>query len=296
MGYVSQWGGMDVGSGMMFSAETIDGLLHQLGGLRFRAECSLIPPHPYAHAYLNQQRSKVSSSIATAKNNSTVSNSSKEEYIEESSNIIVNAPNLKTKCPVGTSVTMSAVGGEISTHYDHIIHTVPPFYNYPPLITNEIKELLGIELEEDGEGEDYEGNLHQWSKELLRSCYRQSFHLAFGIHNEEKGTRYENSLLKNSLAEIIGFRKPQSLQSHQRVHCPLLGAGCRDFPKEVAMEVAALESTSWLLSDSKEEEEEDSSDSRKEWVVAFGLLESDDARTLSNCIGEKMTRLRSSDG
>ena len=76
MGYVSQWGGMDVGSGMMFSAETIDGLLHQLGGLRFRAECSLIPSHPYAHAYLNQQRSKVSSS--TTANNSTVSNSSKE--------------------------------------------------------------------------------------------------------------------------------------------------------------------------------------------------------------------------
>ena len=57
----------------------------------------------------------------------------------------------------------------------------------------------------------------------------------------------------------------------------------------LGMEVAALESTSWLLSDSNEEEE-DSSDSRKEWVVAFGLLESEDAETLSNCIGEKMAR------
>ena len=293
MGYVSQWGGMDVGSGMMFSAETIDGLLHQLGGLRFRAECSLVPPHPYSHAYLNQQRPKVSSSSSSSSttNNSTVSNSSKEEYnIEESNNIIVNSPNLKTKCPVGTAVSMSAVGGEIPTHYDHIIHTVPPFYHYPPLITDEMKELLGIEMQ-DGE-DDNEENLHQWSKELLRSCYRQSFNLAFGIHNEEKGKTYE-SFLNNPLAELIGLGKQQSLQSHQRVHSPLLGAGCRDFPKEVAMEVAALESTSWLLSHSKEEE---GSDSRKEWVVAFGLLESEDAQALSNCIGEKMSRLRSNDG
>jgi O-acetyl-ADP-ribose deacetylase (regulator of RNase III) len=287
MGYVSKWGGMDVGSGMMFSAETIDGLLHQLGGLRFRAECSLVPPHPYAHAYLNQQRPKVSSS--------STANNSTEECIE-SNNIIVNSPNLKTKCPVGTAVSMSAVGGEIPTHYDHIIHTVPPFYNYPPLMTNEIKELLGIEMqgEEDGEDDDNEENLHQWSKELLRSCYRQSFNVAFGIHNEEKGTRYE-SLLSNPLAELIGFGKQQqSLQSHQRVHCPLLGAGCRDFPKEVAKEVAALESASWLSSDSTDEEK-DNSDSRKEWVVAFGLLESEDAEALSNCIGEKLARLRSSD-
>jgi O-acetyl-ADP-ribose deacetylase (regulator of RNase III) len=32
MGHVSQWGGMDVGNGMAFSANVVDGLVHQLGG------------------------------------------------------------------------------------------------------------------------------------------------------------------------------------------------------------------------------------------------------------------------
>ena len=30
MGYVTQWGGMDVGQGMLFSANVVDGLVHQL--------------------------------------------------------------------------------------------------------------------------------------------------------------------------------------------------------------------------------------------------------------------------
>ncbi|KAG7374939.1 macro domain containing protein [Nitzschia inconspicua] len=32
MGYVSQWGGMEVGNGMMFASNVVDGLVHQLGG------------------------------------------------------------------------------------------------------------------------------------------------------------------------------------------------------------------------------------------------------------------------
>lgn len=32
MGYVSQWGGMEVGNGMMFASNVVDGMVHQLGG------------------------------------------------------------------------------------------------------------------------------------------------------------------------------------------------------------------------------------------------------------------------
>jgi O-acetyl-ADP-ribose deacetylase (regulator of RNase III) len=39
MGYVSQWGGMSVGSGMMFPANTVDGLVHQLGGKQLLKVC-----------------------------------------------------------------------------------------------------------------------------------------------------------------------------------------------------------------------------------------------------------------
>ena len=38
MGYVSQWGGMDVGNGMMFAATTVDGLVHQLGGTELQRQ------------------------------------------------------------------------------------------------------------------------------------------------------------------------------------------------------------------------------------------------------------------
>lgn len=260
-------------TGMMFSAETIDGLLHQLGGLRFRTECSLFPPHPYAHAYLNQQRPKTSA--ASANNDAqTVFNTSNYDNF-------VTSPNPKTKCPVGTAVLMPAVGGELPLYYDHIIHTVPPFYKYPPSMTNEMKQLLGIQIEVDEE------DLHTWSKEMLRSCYRQSFNVAFGTNCENimgKGQSY--SLLNNFLASLIGLgkhRRKQSSQS-QRVAVPLLGAGCRDFPKPVALEVAALESASWLLSHSEKHTE--SSSDKEESVIAFGLIETSDAEALSNNIEE----------
>mmetsp|Transcript_20796 Transcript_20796/g.34049 ORF Transcript_20796/g.34049 Transcript_20796/m.34049 type:complete len:380 (+) Transcript_20796:70-1209(+) len=270
MGYVTQWGGMDVGRGMLFSAESIDGLLHQLGGLRFRAECNLVPPHPWAHAYLNQQRPKPEANIDQNTN----------DTIEVSN--IVNSPNPNTKCPVGTAVATPAVGGEMQSQYDRIIHTVPPFYNYPPSMTEELKRLLGIEIGEN------ENDLHQLSKELLRSCYRQSLQVAFDTNNDGD---LSYSLRNNPIASMLGLGKyshnQQSIGS-QRVAVPLLGAGCRDFPKDVALEVAALESLSWLLSESKKEDHtaEAESSPKEQLVVAFGLLESEDAEALAHSIEE----------
>ena len=59
------------------------------------------------------------------------------EVIEEN-NIIVNAPNPKTKCPVGMAVSTPSVGGELFSYYDRIIH---PFHNYPPSMTEDLKQL-----------------------------------------------------------------------------------------------------------------------------------------------------------
>lgn len=39
LGHVSAWGGMEVGSGMCYPVSVIDGLVHQLGGWKFDAEC-----------------------------------------------------------------------------------------------------------------------------------------------------------------------------------------------------------------------------------------------------------------
>jgi O-acetyl-ADP-ribose deacetylase (regulator of RNase III) len=40
--YVSQWGGMDVGDGMLYPASVVDGLVHQLGGTKLAIECKWI--------------------------------------------------------------------------------------------------------------------------------------------------------------------------------------------------------------------------------------------------------------
>ena len=41
LGFVSQWGGMEVGSGMLYPVSVVDGLVHQLGGWQLDAECRL---------------------------------------------------------------------------------------------------------------------------------------------------------------------------------------------------------------------------------------------------------------
>jgi O-acetyl-ADP-ribose deacetylase (regulator of RNase III) len=41
LGYVSNWGGMEVGSGMLYPVSVVDGLVHQLAGWQFHAACRL---------------------------------------------------------------------------------------------------------------------------------------------------------------------------------------------------------------------------------------------------------------
>ncbi|EEC47674.1 predicted protein [Phaeodactylum tricornutum CCAP 1055/1] len=40
LGFVSTWGGMEVGTGMMFPVSVVDGLVHQMGGWKLQAECA----------------------------------------------------------------------------------------------------------------------------------------------------------------------------------------------------------------------------------------------------------------
>lgn len=42
LGYVTSWGGMEVGSGMLYPVSVIDGLVHQLGGSKLAFECKFI--------------------------------------------------------------------------------------------------------------------------------------------------------------------------------------------------------------------------------------------------------------
>ena len=148
---------MDAGTGMLYPAAVVDGLVHQLGGWKLSLQCKLI----------------------TA---------------------------LKGGCPTGTSVVTTYGDEMLTQRYEQIVHTSPPFYN--------------------DEGAD----------NLLRSCYQSAFNLAFD----------------------------ENLRRKKNVACPLLGAGARGFPTEVAIEIAASESMRWR--DAKD-------DVHGEKVLMFGLLE-----------------------
>ena len=145
MGYVSQWGGMEVGDGMLFSANVIDGLVHQLGGLQLAINCKFLP------------------SVGTE----------------------------GEKCPVGHAVSTSPGASELSQHYHTIVHTTPPFYKH-----------------------------HSNPQNFLSQCYQKS--------------------IQESFRSIPTIDKPI------KVAIPLLGAGCRAFPLDIAIQIAAEESLRWL--------------------------------------------------
>lgn len=244
MGYVTQWGGMDVGRGMVFSSAVIDGLIHQLGGSYLRAEIALL-----------------SSSAGTS----------------------------RFKCPTGTAVVTSAGSGSstdvgdpgastLSAEYDRIVHTAPPFYDFPPDDCVEEELDRGSESGAHGERKSHgrgggvkeegvEHGRHHRSVTLLHSCFRESLKLAFDNQTND-GTTCQplGTFLGNLLLQTPGFAALSTLApaifsavssaisppppppaENGRVAFPLLGAGCRGFPVDVALDVAALESAVWLL-------------------------------------------------
>lgn len=241
MGYVSSWGGMDSGDGMMFGAETVDGLVHLHGGLRLRGECGLVGTHPSAGFYVDQQASASS-------DNGTMR--------------VHDNPQGRVKCPVGMAVVTSPGGDELRSRYDAIVHTTPPFYRYPPTLSDELDRLIGCVDIEDEHRE------HSWSRRLLSSCYRQSLELAFRGRSEEEG-------VLQSLSRMLRPAEPEL--SNRRIAIPLLGAGCRGFPNDVAVEIAALESSRWLS-------DADDNEMKEEEAIVFGLLEGKDASNLSKKI------------
>jgi O-acetyl-ADP-ribose deacetylase (regulator of RNase III) len=96
LGYVSSWGGMEVGSGMMYPVTVVDGLVHLHGGWTLQAE------------------------IALRKWLRNVTNRSSTYGKDDFESLF---------CPVGTAmVTSSGFRSELSRHYDAVVHTTPPFY------------------------------------------------------------------------------------------------------------------------------------------------------------------------
>ena len=177
MGYVTQWGGMEVGGGMLFAANVVDGLVHQLGGWRLALECQYLP--------------------------------------------VLRQPG-DERCPVGHAVVTGPGGAELQAHFDRLVHTVPPFYDH-----------------------------HPDPEHFLREAYRNSLAVAFG--------------------------------SSSRVACPLLGAGGRGFPLDIAIRLAGEASRRWLHEQDEDDEAEDD-DCHHEQALAFAIPDMDIAEKLVESI------------
>ena len=210
LGYVSSWGGMEVGTGMMYAVSVVDGLVHQLGGWKLRAACQW----------------------------KTLCNAG------------------QPPCPIGTAIVTTQGDAKLLEHYTVIVHTTPPFYQY-----NDTD-----------------------SQSKLAQCY----HSALDIVQKE-------------LDKMHGGGEEQSL----RIACPLLGAGARGFPIEIAIQVAASSSVKWAMTDTISNNDKptittttstkDQRDNRmmttvvhpqlsivRHQTLAFGLLEQDDAERLAD--------------
>mmetsp|Transcript_12226 Transcript_12226/g.22922 ORF Transcript_12226/g.22922 Transcript_12226/m.22922 type:complete len:297 (+) Transcript_12226:146-1036(+) len=95
MGYVSRWGEMDMKEGMLFPSNVVDGIVHELGGIKLAIHCLMLPKKNHAYSL----------------------------HAEDDD-------NTTTRCPVGHAVSTPPGGKRLAVEYNRIIHTVPPFYEH----------------------------------------------------------------------------------------------------------------------------------------------------------------------
>lgn len=191
MGYVSSWGGMEVGKGMFFASNTVDGIVHQYGGNELKLECE--------RALLSLNKMSTRDIISGVINNNGGGGGRLEE---------------------GMAIPTKAVGQELldASRYDILVHTVPPFFNQ-----NYQNQHNNNNNDDDLDLDTNENDRDQHNEFLLAECYR-------------------NSLRTASLSS-----PSSSSSSILKIACPLLGAGCRGFPLEQAINIAAKTTIDWMM-------------------------------------------------
>lgn len=219
MGYVSQWGGMEVGSGMLFPANAVDGLVHQLGGhqlkkdLRDQFDDKNIDDRYFPFERFKSWLSLLSSS-KTKKINNKINNHNRGDGDGSDDGLII-------RCPIGSAIgSGSGIGSDLSKHYDRIVHTVPPFYHH-----------------------HHENNPEKY----LSLCYENSLSMAFVTSSSSAfvpPSTMDSSNNKMNKVTSNGIKIEDS-DRIVRVACPLLGAGTRGTPLDIAVRIAAKESVRW---------------------------------------------------
>jgi O-acetyl-ADP-ribose deacetylase (regulator of RNase III) len=179
-------------------------------------------------------------------------------------NILKSQQCVDGKLPLGTAVVTSCKDiQELETLYDFIIHTTPPFYPHY-------------------NGSDSSKN-HDHEIEVLKKCYTSSFHRIEEFYRQGKGKMGDEFSTTSSLWEtVLSWMNGKSsvVKNHDlgnaktvRIGIPLIGAGARGFPSNVAVHVAATQSVSWMK-DHRRDRPMDSlphEDGNRDCVVAFGI-------------------------
>ena len=208
MGYTSQWGGMDVGNGMMFASNTVDGLIHQYGGKSLQEEC---------------RRAIMLSSCSNDNGDSasTGDNSRHRRRIDE-----------------GTAIETNVVGKELIdiSRYKKIIHTVPPFYHHHKKNQNQSDN-------------NYDNNDNDNVDFLLAECYRNSLNVAIMSSITSPPLTSNTTLDMNNTSPITSTSTniDTDTGANLRLACPLLGAGCKGFPIDRAIQIAAKTTIEWMM-------------------------------------------------
>jgi O-acetyl-ADP-ribose deacetylase (regulator of RNase III) len=96
---------------------------------------------------------------------------------------------------------------------------------------------------------------------LLASCYRNALDQIL-IHSSSSSK--EMILIPDSSSTT-------TTSSSIRVACPLLGAGCRGFPVEEAIEVAAKSLVAWMMQPPDGDEEERTNNTIPDIALAFAI-------------------------
>ena len=227
LGYVSNWGGMEIGSNMMYPNQVIDGIVHRLGGNLLRQQCLGIL----------------------------------QFYGKD-----------MTSLPLGTTFITRCKGiPDLESLYDFILHTIPPFYQSHDSCNH------GTESSNDPRNQI----------ELLKQCYTSSFSIIDDFYRF--GGFVENrSYLNLSLWKTIRSWMNRKINVDEeegdwnddckhfynskilRIGIPLIGAGARGFPTNIAIHVAASQSVSWMM-DCGQTDESHSSDEVRQCILAFGI-------------------------
>ena len=302
----SQWGGMDVGSNMLYPSQVVDGLVHSMVGHDEmnllinealiqkkkkevegeKVRIALVRFVEDGWQRLQQQLLGWNYRVGTKNGSDEEMNNKKyDDTVKCSEGEAIITP-LKMINNLSDDIIDDVTSNgkrnnhhnqHLSQRYDAVVHTVPPFFS-PIIGHNNSHNNVNDNIINDN-------NINEETRKeriLLGQCYKNSIRLA-------TATKLKSSPLPPRRIIIAS---------------PLLGAGCRGFPMNIATSIASSIASNWLLQQSSEyvddnDNTDDNGDKDKhnennvvDVVLAFVIPDSNIRNVLISSLDEKLLNQR----